>query len=73
LEESNQYLAYFFQVIQKGLAENAIKPYPLELIGEILYRDIVAVMNLIKLDPDPAKQDAYIQSGFQIFWDGIKT
>ena len=30
-------------------------------------------MNLIKMEPDPAKQDEYIRAGFEIFWNGIKA
>jgi AcrR family transcriptional regulator len=73
VQESNQYLDYYYIAIQKGLAEDAIRPYPVELIGELLYRNIVAVMNLIKMQPDPEIQEGYIQSGFEIFWNGIKA
>jgi AcrR family transcriptional regulator len=73
VQESNQYLMYYYDAIQKGLEAKAIKPYPVELIGEMLYRDIVAVMNLIAAQPDTEKQDEYIQSGFEMFWDGIKA
>ena len=72
-QDSNQYFEYFYVAIQKGLDENAIEPYPLELIGEILYRDIVAVMNLIKVQSDQDVLEAYIQSGFEIFWKGIRV
>jgi len=71
-QESGKYLDYYFTAIQKGLAEPAIKPYPLELIGEMLYGAIVAVMNLIKSQPDSAYHEAYIRSGFEIFWNGIR-
>ena len=73
VQESSQYFGYFYIAIQKGLAEGAVKPYPVELIGEMLYRAIVAVMNLIKAQPDPAKQEEYIQAGFDIYWNGIKS
>ena len=46
VEESSRYLEYFFRTIQKGLQEGRIKPYPIDLIGGILYQDILAVMNL---------------------------
>jgi hypothetical protein len=39
----------------------------------MLYRDIVAVMNLIKVQPTPELQEKYLQFGFEIFWNGIKT
>jgi len=73
VRESNQYLDYYYIAIQKGLSEGAIKPYPVELTGELLYRNIIAVMNLIKMQPDPEIQEAYIRSGFEIFWNGIKA
>jgi hypothetical protein len=59
--------------IARGLAENQIKPYPLELVGSLLYQSVVAVMNLIGANPDPAIKTTYIQAGFDIFWDGIKS
>jgi AcrR family transcriptional regulator len=71
--ETAQYFGYFYTAIQAGLTSGVIAPYPLELIGEILYRQIVAVMNLIKVQPDPIHQKVYIQAGFEIFWNGIKT
>ena len=73
VQETARYLDYYFAAIQKGFASGAIKPYPVDLIGGILYQDIVAVMNLIREQPDPARQEEIIQNGFGIFWDGIKT
>lgn len=72
-QATGQLFTFYYEAIQQGLAEETIKPYPLELIGEMLYRDIVAVMNLILSQPEPAKQEEYVQLGFEIFWDGIKT
>lgn len=72
VQETNQYFDFYYIAIQKGLAETAIRPYPVELIGEMLYRAIVAIMNLIKAQPDGEKQEEYIRSGFDIFWNGIK-
>ncbi|MFC1879447.1 TetR/AcrR family transcriptional regulator [Chloroflexota bacterium] len=73
IQESEKFLGYYFDAIQKGLGEGAIKPYPLEVIGGFLYQDIVAVMNLISANPDSDKFEATIQIGFDIFWNGIKT
>ncbi len=70
--ESNQFFGFYYEAIQKGLAEGSIKPYPLEMIGTFLYQDIVAVMNLVRALPDPARRDEAIQQGFAIFWDGIR-
>ena len=71
--ESQRYLGYYFTVIEKALAEKAIKPYPFELIGNILYQQIVGVMDLIRRQPEKVKQEAYISQGFEIFWDGIRS
>jgi AcrR family transcriptional regulator len=73
VQESNQYFSYYYDAIQKGLAQGRIKPYPIEMIGGILYQDINAVMGLIDAQADPAKREEYIRSGFEIFWGGIKT
>src|SRR4030042_7051548 len=71
--ESAKFFQYYFTAVQKGLAEGQIKNYPFELVGGILYQHIVGVMNLIAAQPDSAKRDAYIQLGFEIFWNGIKA
>lgn len=70
--ESGKDLSFFYDAIGKGLAEESIISYPPELIGGILYQDVVAVMNLIRVQPDPEKQAAYIRQGFDIFWNGIR-
>ena len=72
VQESNHYFDFYYTAIQKGFTESAIKPYPIELVGEMLYRAIVAVMNLIKRQPDGSRHEEYIHSGFEIFWNGIK-
>jgi len=73
VRESEQFFEYYYEAIQRGLGEASIKPYPVELIGGMLYQNIVAVMNLVTAGSDPAQQEEYIQLGFNIFWDGIKT
>lgn len=73
IQETAKYLGYYFIAIQRGLEAGLIHPYPLEMIGGFLYQDIVAVMNLISAQPDPVQQNALIQSGFDIFWNGIKN
>lgn len=73
VRESEQYLDYYYTAIQKGLQEGAIKTYPLELVGTFLYHGIVAVMNLVSSGINPDQNTTYIQNGFDIFWDGIKT
>jgi AcrR family transcriptional regulator len=73
VRESEKFFDYYYIAIQKGLAEESIKAYPLELIGSLLYQDVVAVMDLILAQPDPVKQNEYIHFGFEAFWDGIKA
>ena len=71
-QRSESYFGYYFTAIQRGLDEDEIKPYPLELVGSMLYQNIVAVVNLIGRQPESEKQSEYIQAGFKIFWDGIR-
>jgi AcrR family transcriptional regulator len=70
--ESEQFFSYYFLAIQKGMAEGLLGPYPLELIGAILYHDIVAMMEILGAQADPAKQEESIRRGFDIFWNGIR-
>ena len=69
--ETGKYFLFYYQAIQKGLEEGSIKPYPIDLIGGFLYQDIVAVMNHLRLQSDPGKQEESIRQGFELFWDGI--
>ena len=73
VQESAKFFDYYYVAIQKGLAEGLIKAYPMELIGGMLYQDIVAVVNLIETQSDPVKQNEYINAGFEVFWDGIRA
>jgi AcrR family transcriptional regulator len=73
VQESASFFGYYYEAIQKGLTEGSIKNYPMDLIGGVLYQGIVAAMNRLRLEPDPAKHDEFIQQGFDIFWDGIKS
>lgn len=73
VQETNKFFAYYYEAIQKGLHEGAIKPYPLELIGGFLYQDIVAVMNILRGQSSPGRQEEIIQVGFDIFWNGIRN
>ncbi len=73
VQETDKIFAFYYTAIQKGLAEGSIRTYRPELIGGFLYQDIVAVMNLIRIQPDPARYDDWINQGFEIFWNGIKT
>jgi AcrR family transcriptional regulator len=72
IRASEAFLSYYFLAIQKGLAEGCLKPVPVEMIGEMLHQGLVAVLNLVDRQPDRAQWQEYIQSGFAIFWDGIK-
>ena len=71
--ETGKHFSFYYDVIQKGLDEGSIKSYPVDLIGGYLYQDIVAVMNYIRMQPDPGKLDEAIQQGFELFWDGIRS
>ncbi len=73
IQETDKIFAFYYATIQKGLAEGRIRPYPPELIGGFLYQDIVAVMNLIRMQRDPTRHDEWINQGFEIFWNGIRT
>jgi AcrR family transcriptional regulator len=70
--ESYKFVDYYFATIQKGLAEGSIQAYPPEITGGFLYQDIVAVMDLLRAQPDQDRQAEIIQIGFDIFWNGIK-
>lgn len=72
VRESAAFFAYYFQAIQKGFTEGCLKPLPVEMIGEMLHQELVAVLNLIDRQPDRARQAEYIRSGFDVFWDGIQ-
>ncbi|MCL4559139.1 MAG: TetR/AcrR family transcriptional regulator [Chloroflexi bacterium] len=72
VQESGKFFGYYYAAIQKGHDENRIKPYSIDLIGSILYQDLVAIMNLMRIQPDPAKREEIMQQGFAIYWDGIK-
>ena len=73
VQESNKFFGYYYNAIQNGFQEGSIKTYPLGLIGDFLYQDIVAVINHISRQPDPSKREETILQGFEFFWDGIKT
>lgn len=73
VQESAKFLGYYFDAIQKGLKEGSIKSYSLDLIGGFLYQDLVAVMNYLRMQTDPSKQEESIKQGFEIYWDGIKS
>lgn len=73
VQESNKFFGYYYNATQKGFQEGSIKTYPLGLIGDFLYQDIVAVINHISRQPEPSKREETIRQGFDIFWDGIKT
>ncbi|HNT26038.1 MAG TPA: TetR/AcrR family transcriptional regulator [Anaerolineales bacterium] len=73
VQESNKFFGYYYNAIQKGFQEGSIKDYPLGLIGDFLYQDIVAVINHISRQPEPSEREETIRQGFEIYWDGIKT
>ena len=70
IAESQRAFAYYYAAIQKGHAEGVLGPYPPELIGGMLYQDMVAVMMLLRQTPDPNQQAVLIRQGFEMFWGG---
>lgn len=72
VRESALYFSFYYTAIERGLAAGKIKPYPINLIGDILYHDMVAVMNAILRGGEEADADQLTQMGFEIFWDGIQ-
>jgi len=73
VRETEKFFGYYFVAIQKGTSEGRLKPYPPGLIGEFLYHDMVAVMNHLRSQPDPAAQEETIRQGFEIYWAGISV
>jgi AcrR family transcriptional regulator len=73
VQESGKFFGYYYAAIQKGLVEGSLKPYPIGLIGDFLYQGIVAVMNQIRRQAEPAARAQVIQQGFEIFWDGVHS
>ena len=69
--KSAQYFAFYYETIQKGLVEQSIQAYPIDLIGGFLYQGIIAVMNYLMLNNKPENTSETIQDGFNIFWNGI--
>ncbi len=73
VQETGKFFSFYYDAIQRGLEEGVIKPYPADMIGGFLYQDIVAVMDLLRTQSKPEKQEEIIQMGFDIFWDGIRA
>lgn len=71
VKASDNFFQFYYQAIRKGLEEGTIGAYPVELIGNVLYHDIVAVLDVVKAIEDVDGQEKYIQAGFDIFWNGI--
>ena len=72
VEETARNLQYYYTAIQRGLEEGLIQPYPVDLIGGMLYQQVIAVMNLLLSQPDESQHEALIGMGFEIFWNGIR-
>lgn len=72
VQESNAFFSFYYEAIQKGLAEGVIKLYPVELIGGFLYAGITAITNLAISQPEPYARAEMIGMAFDIFWDGIQ-
>lgn len=72
-QESSTFFGYYYDAIQKGLEEGSIKTYPMGLIGDFMYQDIVAVVNYIQSQTSSGDQEEIIRQGFEIYWDGIRS
>jgi AcrR family transcriptional regulator len=73
VQETGAFFTYYYEAIKNGHAQGILKPYPLEMIGELIYQDIVAVMNLLRYHDDPSQREEIIRQGFEIFWNGVKN
>lgn len=73
VQETEKFFQFYYMAIELGLSEGSIRPYPIELVGNLLYHNIMAVMDLVRALPDPDRREDYIQIGFEIFWNGIKS
>ena len=71
VQASDQLFQFYYHAILTGQSEGVLGPYPPELVGGMLYQDIVAVMDCLLGSPDPAAAQAYIDTGFEIYWNGI--
>lgn len=71
VQQTGSFFIYYYEAIKRGYTEGSIKPLPMEIIGEYLYQDIVAVMNIIQAQAEPSHQEEIIRQGFEIFWDGV--
>jgi hypothetical protein len=65
--ETGKMFNFYYSVIQIGLNDGNIKPYPVDLIGSFLYQDIVAVMNHMRIPLGSVEKEEAIQQGFDLF------
>lgn len=72
IQSSGQLFQFYYQAIQTGFAEGSLMPNPPELVGSLLYYDIVAVMDCLLAAGDASSADDTIARGFEIFWNGIR-
>lgn len=73
VRESEQFLGYYFTAIQRGLSEGSIKSYPMDVIGNMLYHGMAAVIEMTRDLKDKELVESYLNMGFEIFWNGIKA
>ena len=73
VQETEKFFQFYYMAIELGLSEGSIRPYPTELVGNLLYHDIMAVVDLVRSLLDPDRREDFIQLGFEIFWNGIKA
>lgn len=73
VKASGRFFQFYYQAIQKGREEGVIADYPVELVGNLLYHNIVAVIDVARMVPDRDQQAGLIETGFKIFWNGIRS
>ncbi len=72
IQETNRVFQFYYETIQKGLQEKSIRPYPIEIVGNLLYHSIVSIIDIINANPSLNKKRA-IELGFEMYWNSIKS
>jgi len=72
IQETNRVFLFYYETIQKGLQEKSIRPYPIEIVGNLLYHSMVSIIDIINANPDLNKKRT-IELGFEMYWNSIKS
>lgn len=73
IQETNRVFMFYYETIQKGLQEKSIRPYPIEIIGNLLYHSMVSIIDIINANPNLKKENQAIKIGFEMYWNSIKS